>query len=178
MELSYIREIYLKSLRKTISQKSDFKVANKGKSAWTFSLACNFPKTTSILVPLKFYRKKSTWKQCGLFSHHNYLKKSKWKHCGFFDERNYTKKRRGNIVDFSTFEITSKKVRGKNVDISTLKITSKKVRGKNVDCYAIKIASKRYVEMMWKFVKLWSPMYGRNIDVGSTSILRGVPAGY
>ena len=45
MELGYTRELYLKSLRVTILQKTErFKVTNKGKPPGMFSLACNLLK--------------------------------------------------------------------------------------------------------------------------------------
>ena len=88
-----------------------------------------------------------------------------------------SKRVRGNHVDFSTIEITSKKVRGNHVDFSTIEITSKKVRGNHVDFSTIEITSKKYAEMTWKFVKIWSSTYRRNIHVESTSIRRGVPVG-
>ena len=61
-------------------------------------------------------------------------------------------------MDFLTSEITLKKVRRNDVDISISEITPKK-----------------YVEMMWKLVKIWSLMYRCNIDVESMSIPSGVP---
>ena len=86
-----------------------------------------------------------------------------------------SKEVRGNNVDFSTTEITSKKVRGNNMDFSTSKITSKKVRGKDVDFSISKVTLKKYAEMTWKFVKIWSSTFLRDIDVESTWIRRGVP---
>ena len=88
-----------------------------------------------------------------------------------------SKKVRGNNVDFSTSEIKSKKVHGNIVNFSTSKITSKKVRGNQVDFSTIETASKKYAEMTWKFVKIWSSTYRRNIYVESTWIRRGVPVG-
>ena len=82
-----------------------------------------------------------------------------------------SKKVSGNNVDFSTMEITSKKIFGNHVDFSTIEITSKKVRGKNVYFLTSEVTSKKYVEMTWKFVKLWPSTYRRNIDVESTSNL-------
>ena len=89
-----------------------------------------------------------------------------------------SKKVRGNKVDFSTIEITSKKVRGNDVDFSTIEITSKEVRGNDVDFSISETTSKKYMETTWKFVKIWSSMYRRNIHVESTSIRHGVPVGY
>ena len=86
-------------------------------------------------------------------AHRNDIKKSTWKLRGFFDKRNHIKKVYENNEDFSASEITSKKVRGNNLDFSTSKITSKK-----------------YVEMMWKFVKIWSLTYQCNTDIRSTSV--------
>ena len=78
-------------------------------------------------------------------------------------------------MDFLTSKITPKKVHGNNVDFSTSEITSKKVHGNDVDFSIGEITSKKYVEMTWKFVKIWSLMYRRNIYVESTSIQHGVP---
>ena len=86
-----------------------------------------------------------------------------------------SKKVRGNNVDFSTIEILSKKVRGNNMDFPTSEITPKKVRGNEVDFSISKVTSKKYVEMMSKFVKIWSLTYQCNIDVELTWIRHGVP---
>ena len=80
-------------------------------------------------------------------------------------------------MDFSTSEITPKKVGGNNIDFSTSEITSKKVRGNDVEFSISEITSKEYLEMTWKFVKIWSLTYRRNIDVESTWIRCGVPNG-
>ena len=40
------------------------------------------------------------------------------------------------------------------------------------------ITSKKYVEMTWKFVKIWSLTYRRNIDIKSTWIRRGMSVGF
>ena len=80
------------------------------------------------------------------------------------------KKVRVNNVDFSTMKMTSKKVCGKNVDFSTSEVTSKKVLGSDVDFSTSEITSKKYVEMTWKFVKIWSSTYRCNIHVESTSM--------
>ena len=78
-------------------------------------------------------------------------------------------------MDFLTIEITPKKVRGNNIDFSVMEITSKKVRGSNVDFLISKITSKKYMELMRKFVEIWSSTYQRNVEW--TSIQRGVPVG-
>ena len=84
---------------------------------------------------------------------------------------------RRNNADFSTIEITSKKVRGNNVEFSTSEITPIKLRVNNVDFSTIEITSKKYTEMTWKFVKIWSSTYRRNIHVESTLIRRDAPIG-
>ena len=56
------------------------------------------------------------------------------------------------------------------MDFSTSEITSKKVRGNNVDFSISEITSKKYVEMTWKFVKICSSTYRRDIDVKLTWI--------
>ena len=53
----------------------------------------------------------------------------------------------------------------------------KKVRGNDADFSISEITSKKYVEMMWKFVEIWSSAYWCNIHVESTLIRRGVPIG-
>ena len=116
----------------------------------------------------------------------------------------------GKNVDISTSEITSKQVRGKNVDCSTCEVTQEKVHGNSMDFSIIEISSKKirgngvdflineikwknYVEMTWKFVKIWSLTYRSihlivdtsytsirwyiNIDVESTLIQHGAPVG-
>ena len=80
-------------------------------------------------------------------------------------------------MHISTNEIASKRVRGNNVDFLTSKITSKKVRGNDVDFSTIEITSRKYAEITWKFVKIWSSTYPRNINVESTWVRRGVPVG-
>ena len=89
-----------------------------------------------------------------------------------------SKKVSRNTMDISTKEITSKKVGGSKVDFSTIEITSKKVCGINVDFSTIEITSKKCVEMTWKFVEIWPSRHRRNTRIESTSIRRGVPAGY
>ena len=89
-----------------------------------------------------------------------------------------SKKVGGSKVDFSIIEITSKKVCGNNVDFSTIEITLKKVRGNDEDFLISEITVKKYVEMTWKFVKIWPSTHRRNTRVESTSIRRGVHAGY
>ena len=139
MELGYAKEIYLKSLTRTILQKSVFfKVTNKEKLPQIFSNG----KRRRIFAHRNFVER-STCKQRGFFDHQNYIKKSKSKQRGFFDHRKCIKKVRVNNVDFSIIEFTSRKVRGKNVDVSTIEITLKKVRGNNVDFSTIKITSKK-----------------------------------
>ena len=58
MELGYTGKIYLKSLESTILQSQLFRVTNKGKPPWTFSLAYNLPKMASNFCPSKFRSKK------------------------------------------------------------------------------------------------------------------------
>ena len=84
---------------------------------------------------------------------------------------------RGNEVDYLTSKITSKNVRGNNVDFLNSQITSQKVRGNDVDFSISEIISKKYVEMTWRFVKICSSTYQRNIEVESTWIRCGVPVG-
>ena len=84
---------------------------------------------------------------------------------------------RGNEVDYLTSKITSKNVRGNNVDFLNSQITSQKVRGNDVDFSISEITSKKYVEMTWRFVKICSSTYQRNIEVESTWIRCGVPVG-
>ena len=117
IELGYTREIfhedaicntiispwiYLKSLKRTILQKSTF--CNKGKTPGMFSLAYNLPKTMSNFRPSKFRRKKyvqTKWifrpsklrqktklKHRGYFDKINYIEKSAWKKHGFFYHQN------------------------------------------------------------------------------------------
>ena len=63
------------------------------------------------------------------------------------------------------------------MDFSTREITSKKVRENDVDFSISQITLKKYMEMTWKFVKIWSWTYRRNIQVESTLIQRGVSVG-
>ena len=88
-----------------------------------------------------------------------------WKQCKVSEHRNYLKQMRGKNVDFPTIEITSIKVSRDDVEISISKITPKKVRGNDVDILTSKITWKKYVEMTWKFVKIWSTTYQQNIHV-------------
>ena len=104
-------------------------------------------------------------------------KKVRGNHVDFSTSEITSKKVRGNHVDFSTIEITSKKVRGNHVNFSTIEITSKKVRGNHVDFSTSEITSKKYAKMTWKFVKIWSWTYRRNIHVESTWVRRGVRFG-
>ena len=80
-------------------------------------------------------------------------------------------------MDFSTIELTPKKGQENNMDFSTIEITSKKISGNDMDFLISEITSKKYMEMTWKFVEILSLTYRGNIDVESTSIGRGVPAG-
>ena len=140
------------------------------------------------------FLEKSTCKQSGLFDHQNHVEKSKQKHRGYFDERNYIKKstwKQGgffghqNQIEKSTSKQRGflnqrnylKKIRSNNADFLTIKIKSKRVRRNDVEFSISKIKSKKYLEMMWKFVEIWSPTYRRNIHVKSISIRRGVPVG-
>ena len=77
-----------------------------------------------------------------------------------------SKKISENNKDFLTIEITLKKVCGNDVDFWTIEITSKKVCGNDVDFLISEITSKKYVQMMCKFVEIWSSTYRRNIPVG------------
>ena len=88
-----------------------------------------------------------------------------------------SKKVSRHTVDNLTKEITSKKVRRNNMDFLTIEITQKKVRGNNEDFLISEIASKKYVEMTWKFIKIWCSMYRRNIHIESTLIQHEVPVG-
>ena len=58
------------------------------------------------------------------------------------------------------------------------KLHWKKVSRNNVDFSISEITSKKYVEMTWKFVKIWSLTYRRNIDIKSTWIRRGMSVGF
>ena len=98
-----------------------------------------------------------------------YVEKNKYKHGDTLHGR--------TNMDFSTSKIIVKRIWGNNMDFSTSEITSKKVRGNDVDFLISEIPSKKYVEMTWKFVKIWSLTYWRNIDVESMWIRRGVPVG-
>ena len=82
-----------------------------------------------------------------------------------------SKRVRENDVDFSISEITSKKVRGNDQRNYVKKSTWKR----RVYFSISEITSKKYVEMTRNFVRIWSSTYRCNIDVESTSILRGVP---
>ena len=75
-------------------------------------------------------------------------------------------------MDISTREIISKKERWNSMDFSTSEITPKKVRGNDVDFSISEVTSKKYVEMMLKFVEIWSSTYWRNIVVESMSTRR------
>ena len=84
-----------------------------------------------------------------------------WKQRGFFDHRNYVEKgawKRRGFFDQRNY--------------------SEKVRGNDVDFLISEITVKKYVEMTWKFVKIWPSTHRRNTRVESTSIRRGVHAGY
>ena len=138
-----------------------------------FSLVC---KRREIFAHWNLFEK-SMGKQRGFFYHQNYNEKSRWKQRGFFDQRNY--------VERSTWEKRGFFDHRNCVEKSTLKQRGffdnrnyfKKVCGNNVDSLISEITSKKYMEMTQKFVKIWSSMYWRNIDVESTSIQRGVPIG-
>ena len=99
MELGYIRELYLKGLRRTILQSQLFKVTYKENPPPMFSLACKLTKNDIEFLPIeisstkvsannadisksKITSEKNTWKQCGFFDHRNYVKKSTWKRSG------------------------------------------------------------------------------------------------
>ena len=60
---------------------------------------------------------------------------------------------------FLPAKLRPKKIRGNNVDFLTIEITSKKVRGNDVDFSISEITSKKYMEIMWKFLELWSSTY-------------------
>ena len=88
-----------------------------------------------------------------------------------------SKKVHGNNADFSIIEVILKNVPGKNLDFSTIEVTSKNIRETNIDYLISKITFKKYVEMTYKFVKVWSSTYRRNIHIESTSIQCEVPVG-
>ena len=141
-----------------------------------FSLTCILTKNNVEFLPIEILME-NVRANSVFFDHQNYVEKSKWKQRGFFDQRNYIEKSMWKNVDISTIEITSEKVGKNDVDFSISEIKSKKVRGNDVEFLISKIISKKYVEMTWKFVKIWSSTYRRIIDVESTSIRRGVPVG-
>ena len=86
-----------------------------------------------------------------------------------------SKKVRRIKVEFWTTEITSKNIRGNNMNFSTIEITWKKVRENISDFSTREITLKKYVEMMCKFVEIWSLTYQGNINVELTSIPLGMP---
>ena len=104
---------------------------------------------------------KKPCKQRGFFNHQNYIKKSKWKQRGFFDQRNYIKKCAWKQRGFFDHQNYFKK--------STLST--------KYDFSISEITSKKYVEMIWKFVEVWSSTFRRNIHVESMSIWLSVPVG-
>ena len=87
-------------------------------------------------------------------------RKNMWNERGFFDHHNYIKtsvwKQRGFFGHRNYLE----KARGNDVDFSIREITSIK-----------------YMDMMWKVVKIWSSTYQCSIDIKPMSIRRGVPVG-
>ena len=125
-----------------------------------FSLACKLTKSNIEFLPIEISSKKISANNVNLLN-----------------IKIISKKIRGKNVGISTSEITSKKIRGNNVDFLTIEITSKKGRGNDVDFSISEITSKKYMEIMWKFLELWSSTYWCNTDVRSTSIQRGVSFG-
>ena len=121
-----------------------------------FSLACNLTKNDVRFLPVKISSKKYVQVE-------------------FLTRETTSKKVRGSNLDHSTSEIKTKELRGNNVVFSVIEITPKKLRGNDMDFSISKITSKKYVEMTWKFVKIWFSTYQHNIHVVSTSIRRGVP---
>ena len=120
--VKHLRRLNLKSLKRTILQKSaklnnlakvslvsNWHVTNNEKHPQMFSLACNLTKNNVEFFPIEILSKKV----------------------------------RGNNADFSSIKITSKKGRGKNVGIPTSEITSKKVRGNNLHFLITEIAWKK-----------------------------------
>ena len=197
MELDYTRRIYLKSLKKTMFQKSTLlvKLLTKENLLEFFHQLTTYQKRRQMRVSkvdfssIKITQEKvikdtveistieiKLRKVCGNNVDFSTIEITSKKVCennvDFLDIEIRSKKVRGNNMDFSTIETTAKKVRGNNMDIFTSKITPKKVRGNNVDFSFCEITSKKYVTMMWKFVQIWSSTYRRNIDVESTSIRR------
>ena len=135
-----------------------------------FALACNLPKGRRIFAH-RNYVKKNTWKQREFFDQRNYIKKSTWKQHGLFGHRSYIEKVCQNKLHFLTIKSTSKKYvettwifrpsklyrkSENNVEFLTSKITWKKLRISNVVFSISENKSKRYVEMRWKFAKIWS----------------------
>ena len=86
----------------------------------------------------------------------------------FFNQWNQTEKSTWKQHKYLTIKITSKKVHGNDVDFSIIKIMSKKIHRNNVDYLIREITLKRYVEMTWKFVKIWPSTDPSNIDMYST----------
>ena len=142
-----------KSLRRTIFLKSGFKFTNKGKPPRMFSLTCILTNNDVEFLPIEISSKK-------VRANNVYFSTIKIS----------LKKIHANNVNFFTIKIMSTKVSGNNVDFSNIEITSKKVRRNDVDFSISKITLKKYVEMTWKFVKIWSSSYRHNIDIESTSI--------
>ena len=100
------------------------------------------------------YIEKIKWKNRGYFDQQIYVKKGTWRQSGFFEQQNYTKKSTWKKHEFFDHQITPQKVCGNNVDFFT------------IDHFSIsKNTFKKYVEMTWKFVKIWSLTFQLNINV-------------
>ena len=115
-----------------------------------FSLACNLTKDEVEFLPIEIL-----------------LKKVRANTLDFSIIKLYRKKVSGNNVDFSTNDITSKKVHGERGFFDEQNYIAK-VRGNQMDFLISEITLKKYMEMMWKFFKIWSLTYRCNIDVEST----------
>ena len=150
-----------------------------------FALACNLPKRRRIFAH-RNYVKKNTCKQCGFFDHQNYDKKLGRNNVDFLTSEITAKKVRENNMDFSDIVVTSKKYvktncifwpsklhrksmwkqlfrlsklyqkSESNVEFMTRKITWEKLHISNALFSISENKSKRYVEMRWKFAKIWS----------------------
>ena len=105
--MCYIREIYLKSLKRTILQKS------------TFRMFRMFQTLSNVFISLQLTNNNVEFIEIS-------LKKIRANKVDYSTIKITLKKVSKNTVDISTKEITSKKVRERKVDFSTIQITSKK----------------------------------------------------
>ena len=117
------------------------------------------------VLTIEITLKKITWKKREYFDQQIYVNKSTWKQSEFFYQRYYTEKSTWKKHDFFDHQITTKKVCRNDVDFLSIEITSKNCKKNDVDFSIIKITLKKYVEMTWKFIKIWSLTYRCNIDV-------------